>query len=225
MRYILFLSLAAALAIGGNIVNGGFELPSVDGTPGSVHDYGMVQTYSVAQVLGWETTDVGIEIWRNGQTYEIGPGNYITAYEGQQWAEINADTAGTLFQTILPTAGAQISFSFAHRGRASSTTADVVKVQVIDIVTNAVLLDQNYGDTNSAWGFYTESLGAASGNALQLRFQAISSVPGPFTAQGDLSFGNFIDDVRFGEAVPEPASMVLVGAGLLAAGFLRRKMS
>lgn len=173
-----------------SITNGSFEVPDVSVSQPAIE----IQVFNadakayLPSATGWTTTDTAIEIWRYN-------GTGVPAYDGLQWAEINAYIAGTLSQKITPIAGDQISFAFAHRGRGSSTIKDVVRVSVVDPSNGAVVFTEDFADAKDAWGYYTRSLGIASGNPLELRFQAISS------AGNDKSAGNFIDAVTF-ESIP-----------------------
>ncbi len=69
---------------------------------------------------GWKTdaTDHQIEIWSSGY-------NGVPAYEGNQFAEINANQVAALFQTFDATAGSTITLDFAHRGREGVDTMQV----------------------------------------------------------------------------------------------------
>ncbi len=187
-------------------------------------DAGRIKTYDQSHVTGWQTNDTGIEIWSDGA---LG----FSAYAGfQQWAEINAYVNGTLSQVISGiNAGDQYGFAFAHRGRSSSTVADVVRVLVVDLgIDNAVgggddavLLDQDFADTNTAWGFHTINLGIrANSNLIRLSFEAVS------TANGNNSIGNFITALSLDQGVgevPEPASIGLVACGGILVAALRRR--
>lgn len=166
----------------GRIDNGGFEMPFVAN--------GSFRLFPAASVPPWSTTDSlnQIEIWGTGF-------QGVPAFEGRQFAEINANSAGTLSTTVQPTAGRAIEFAFAHRGRQLSN--EQVRVTVTDLGADgvlgggndSVLLNKVYTDGTSAWGSYQENLGFATGNKLLLQFAAVNP-PG--------SIGNFLDGIRFG---------------------------
>ncbi|WP_203156012.1 tandem-95 repeat protein [Methylobacterium aquaticum] len=162
--------------------NGSFEDPAIGG------GYAIVPESSVP---GWKTdaTDHQIEIWRSGY-------GGVPAYDGNQFAEINANQVAALYQTFDATAGSTLSFDFAHRGRAG---VDTMQVKVTDLGADGVagtaddstLFDKTYSDGNTAWGAYGETIaGTASGNTLRFEFRSIGA------AGGSQSVGNFIDGIR-----------------------------
>jgi hypothetical protein len=226
MRRFCILILAATTHGMAALINGGFDSPVVSGNTPFTHswDNGRIRTYDASYVLGWQTTDTGIEIWSDGAYgFSVFPGY-------NQWAEINAHTDGTLSQIISGiNAGEQFGFAFAHRGRTSATVPDVLRMYVVDLgPDNAVgggddivLLSQLFAATNVAWSYHTVNLGIRSNNnLLQLSFGAVS------TANGNKSTGNFITAVSLaqGVGIPEPgsAAMAICGASLVALARLRR---
>jgi CshA-type fibril repeat protein/VCBS repeat-containing protein len=165
------------------IANGGFEQPDIPNSTFAIMNEDLVP--------GWETsaTDKQIEIWDSGA-------NGVNAFEGRQFAELNAFQASTLSQSITPPAGSPLNLSFAHRGRAG---VDVMNVKVTDLgadgirgtADDVVLLNENVSD-GQAWREYQRNLGTASGNTILLEFTAVS------TAGGNPTVGNFIDGVKLG---------------------------
>jgi hypothetical protein len=213
--------VAGSLSINAEIinVNPGFESPmilSAPPTPYQTFDT-LIKAYLQADVPGWTTTDIfgAIEIWRTGA-------QGFSAYQGQQWAEINAYSPGTLTTFVTPRIGMQTFVQFAHRGRASNTIADVMRVVVTDLGLapgsgdDTVLHDANYLATNIAWIFHNVALGPATGNMLRLDLTAVS------TAAGNPSVGNFVDAVIIGE-VPEPSTYALMLAGFAAMALWKRR--
>jgi hypothetical protein len=190
MGLVLTLSLGASIGEA-KIVNGDFANPKVPA--------GGFQQIEKNGVPGWKTTDSHIEIWSSGMKY--GQVVFRAPAGLTQFAEINAHTAGTLSQTVTNIGvGNKYGFSFYHRGRESATVKDVVKVRVVDTVTKAVLLDQNFSTTNADWQRYTVDLGVKKdNNALELSFTAVSSAAGT-----DLSIGNFLAGVELGESFMAP---------------------
>lgn len=222
------LVMAAEAFATPTLTNGGFEIPVIGGpvTPYQVFTPD-IAAYNEADVPGWQTTDVNdaIEIWRDGAADpEPGANFSFNSYEGNQFAEINAYSNGTLSAAVTPSAASIIGFSFVHRGRLSDTISDVIGVAVMDLGPNGALgggddltlMSQQFSATRTAWQFHSQSLGIATGNTLLLEFTAISS------ATGDPQYGNFIDAVAFGQDVPEPSSCFLLMAGTLALARRRR---
>lgn len=102
---------------GEDVLNGSFEYPKIPSGTGYAFANGTRQLF-------WKTTAPG-DGGTLGQDVELGndsAGNpYLTAgttaYEGTQYAELNAEKAGSLYQDVLTAPGAQLTWSFAHRSR------------------------------------------------------------------------------------------------------------
>ena len=188
------------------LINGGLELPDLGTSP-------ILQQLPPANVPGWQTTDSLIEIWVNGF-------RGVPAYQGKQFAEINANINGTLFQNVSGiAAGSQVGFTFAHRARQGT---DVMALTITDLGSDnlpgggndTVLFTKQYSATASAWVQNT-SAGEASiialGNNIRFAYSAIS------TGSGNISIGNFFDAADFGVGVgvtvPEPST--ILGLGLV----------
>lgn len=183
--------------------NAGFEAPVCAGGPCTVFNGGAG--------LFWKTTNTGeiMEQWNAAAGAQYAGG--ATAFEGSQWMELNADQAAALYQDLAGVAqGTPLGFQFAHRGRSGT---DVMKLRVIDsgadqlfgTADDADLFSQDYS-TGTAWVQYTNAAPiSATGNPLRFWFEAVSSSGGP-------TYGNWLDDVRFGEGVgvvppPPPAEV------------------
>ena len=118
---LLFAGLVAAPVAQAGLVNGGFENPS------TVTSYSLL---SPSDVAGWQTTDSAIEIWQTGF-------NGVSAYEGEQFAEIDAYILGVLYQDVSGVAAGSIfTFQFAHRGRSG---VDTMNFTITDLGANGVL--------------------------------------------------------------------------------------
>lgn len=181
------------------IVNGGFSIPdnATSNSAKSVDD-GRIRFYPPSAVRGWSTTDTEIEIWSDGANADARVHNAPSGYK--QFAEVNANMAGTLSQTVSNIAvGSKFGFSFYHRGRASATVPDVLKVTVVDPQTKQVLLERDFQATNVAWIRNTVDLGIKKDDhQLLLSFKAVSS------ASNSLSIGNFLTGIELGEKFLEP---------------------
>lgn len=226
MKYNLILILAVAgltesLHAQNALLNGGFEQP------------GGVATFSIMDeslVNGWETTatDNMIEIWHSG--FATGDsGGPVPAYEGTQFAEINAFQNAALYQDALISVSGLVDYSFAHRGRQGNDTlrvditylgADNLYGTPDDIVVvNGNLASNQYTASNTAWVFsaVNDAFTSVAGGTYRFSYGAVSSFG------GDPTRGNFIDDVKFGVGVvPEPSGVMFLGAaGVL--GMIRRR--
>lgn len=163
-------------------INGGFENPAIPAA-----SYRILATSTVP---GWQTSAENfIEIWSSG--FSSGSGGPVPAAEGNQFAELNANVPGILYQTFcLNAAGGTIFWSIKHRGRAGTDTA---YVKFGDNLANAIASTPivTMVDGNTAWGSYSGSYTIPVGQtSIVLTFQA-----GP-TASGSASVGNFIDDIQ-----------------------------
>lgn len=190
---------------------------------GYVESYGAAPNLSrqyldTATNIGWQTTaaDNRIEIWQSGHSG-------VTSVEGGQFAEINATTNSALFQDVTIDISGAVDFSFYHRGRSGTDTLAVTITYLgldgdFGTGDDLVVVNKQYSTGNAAWSLYQEQnqFTSVEGGVYRFSFGAVSS------AGGDLSFGNFIDDVKFGvDAIPEPSVTLLGALGML--GLLRRR--
>ncbi len=145
-------------------------------------------TYSImpaANVTGWQSSPENlIEIWSTGF---LG----VPAAQGNQFAELNANVPGTLYQTFcLNGASGTIAWSIKHRGRDGVDQAFVrFGSTLLEAQTNAPVATMV--DGTAAWGLYSGTYIIPAGQTqIVLAFQA------GYTASGSASIGNFIDDVQ-----------------------------
>jgi hypothetical protein len=154
-------------------VNGSFETPVIGAA-----------TYSIepsANVNGWNNSAENfIEIWSTGF-------NGVPSAAGNQFAELNANVAGNLYQTFcLNGAGGTINWAIKHRGRSGTDTAEVRFGATLGTVATVATMT----DGNTSWGSYSGTYSIPVGQTqIVLAFTAVSST-------GGLSYGNFIDDVQ-----------------------------
>lgn len=176
---------------------------------------------------GWETThpqnsgcNVGpatcrpIEYWRQPfQGVSAAPGT------GEQWAEINSSTNSMIYQPQCMINGESFSYSFLHRGRASSTVADVSQFRLgipgglpggsvpadpysFPIVQVATTNNGTVGAPPVGTGTINAPVAAGNG---WVRYSGTYTYTGPSqvvntgfvaisTGGGNLSIGNFVDD-------------------------------
>jgi hypothetical protein len=173
-----------------SLQNGGFEVPAVPA--------GTFAFFDAIDVPPWQTTDTAgkIEIWGDGF-------QGVPAAEGVGFAEINANSTGTLYQDVVSVPGATMTWMLQHRGRGGD---DVMRVLIGDATTADVTSDTGWDyfspdltDGVSAWGSHTDQYVVPAGQTCtRFGFRAIS------TGSGNDSVGNFLDDVSFSISIPPP---------------------
>ena len=204
---------------GGNVLNGSFEYPAI---PSGSTNYAFANG---THQLFWRTTAPGPNHML-GQDVELGnanPGNpYLqdgTAVHGKQYAKLNAEATGTLYQDVLTAPGAELSWGFSHRSRmrtgdnvmyliiASSKDGAKIHTQA-DI--NALIDHYNHsngdGETVSYdGGSYTMWKMEADANHWQNHFGSYTVPHGQyatrffFASATGTTTGNLIDNVTFNQ--------------------------
>jgi hypothetical protein len=206
-----FLSAIGTLALSASatagLVDGSFENNDV------YYGYGFIQG---GIDTSWLTTapDNLIEIW--GQYMEI------SAYDGTRCAELNANYASTLYQTVTPvSAGAAVNWHFAHHGRYGT---DTMRLTITDLGADQVwgggndttLFTSEFSADNTAWVVNYGSV-VSVGNTMHFSFEAVSAV-------GGNTQGNLIDWCDFGVGVvPAPGAISLLAIGGFIGGVRRRR--
>ncbi|SEC74442.1 Thrombospondin type 3 repeat-containing protein [Maribacter dokdonensis] len=156
------------------ISNGGFENPVIPS--------GTSRRRNQSTIPGWSTTatDGQIEIWSFGF-------NGVPSFEGNQFAELNANQESALYQILCLTPGSEIQWSVHHRGRDGT---DVATVRIGADLASATV-QETMSDGNTSWGSYTGTYTVPEGQVnTYFVFDAVS------TANGNKSVGNFIDDIQ-----------------------------
>jgi uncharacterized repeat protein (TIGR01451 family) len=177
------------------MTNGGFEQPDLTLASPAPHEpfQANIKAYNESNVPGWlSSADNFIELWRTGNTFGV------SAYEGQQFVELNAYTNSSLYQDVATTPGSVITWQFAHRGRAGVDTMNLkigppgaTVVQINPTATTAPLT--SFKTDKNAWKLYQGKYTVPAGQTTtRFEYAAIS------TAGGNVSVGNLIDAVRFG---------------------------
>jgi uncharacterized repeat protein (TIGR01451 family) len=176
------------------ITNGSFEAPALttaSPSPFQVFEAGTIAAYNENDVPGWTSfADSYIELWRTGNFLSV------PAYEGQQFAEINAYVNGSLYQDVATTPGSIITWQFAHRGRAGT---DTMNLKIGLPGATVAQINPTNGNTsfqtgNTAWVVYQGTYTVPPGQTTtRFEYKAVA------TATGDPGVGNFIDAVRFGQ--------------------------
>lgn len=209
--------------------NGGFETPNVQD---KYEGYNYYQ-YSNAEYASsggvWQTTGKGTGGKKNCDIEIINTedGNYKSTYrwygsdgaaEGNQFAELNCEAAGALYQDILTTPGETLNYQLSHRARGSkadnTSEYDTMYVLIMstalaeqyDVTTEAKAQDivnypENYSgatvvsyrDDDQKWtthqGVYNVP---ANSNQYLTRFFFVAGT----TASGNNTIGNFLDNIK-----------------------------
>jgi uncharacterized repeat protein (TIGR01451 family) len=156
-------------------------------------DSGRIVIYREADVAWWGTISNSpssgsgfdsrnsIELWKRGNTVQGTP------FAGDQFAEINANVAGRLYQDLAVPPNTRIRWQVAHRGRSGSDTMGVYLG-----VPGSETAQGTFTTPNTEWRVYSGTYPVPSGQYLT-RF----ALKAENTAGGaESSVGNFIDDVR-----------------------------
>ena len=220
-----------------DIRNGDFETPNIAQTGGTTvgwgtYTYGLIRQYSIDSLSGlvWKTTgsDKSIELARNGtysnsilrQWYNNADG----AAEGMQFAELNCEAAGALYQDVLTIPGQQLNWQLSHRGRAGTDTMyvvimstkdaekyDVTTQEKVEYIVNHIedfpgVYVREITDGNTSWGTHNGYYNVPDGQYLTRLFFVAGD-----TASNDNTMGNFIDDVRIGQDIEptEPGKAIV----------------
>ncbi|MBC1511471.1 LPXTG cell wall anchor domain-containing protein [Listeria booriae] len=166
------------------LVNGSFEEPQIS-TSELITD--------AANIPGWNTTaaDNMIEIQRlyDGKS----------AADGEQWAELNANMVGALYQDIDTTPGSKIRWKVSHRGRYGIDTAEVRFGKPGEDLELMATMVTNKDAWKEYQGTYTIPEGQTT---TRFEFKSIAS------ADGNLGAGNLLDNIVFSS----PSNLVVTDA-------------
>ena len=203
---------------GGNVLNGSFEYPAI---PSGSTNYAFANG---THQLFWRTTAPGPNHML-GQDVELGndsTGNpYLLsgkAADGSQYAELNAEAVGTLYQDVLTAPGAELSWGFSHRSRkdmvevntmyliiASSKDGAEIKTQAqINDLTSKYTADGETVTTSNG-GRYTLWKMEGDANHWQNHFGSYKVPHGQyatrffFASASGKTTGNLIDNVTFNQ--------------------------
>ena len=204
---------------GGNVLNGSFEYPAI---PSGSTNYAFANG---THQLFWRTTAPGPNHML-GQDVELGnanPGNpYLqdgSAAHGKQYAELNAEATGTLYQDVLTAPGAELSWGFSHRSRkgtkdnvmfliiASSKDGEKIHTQAdINALIDCYNRSNGDGETVSYnGGSYTMWKMEGDANHWQNHFGSYTMPHGQyatrffFASATGTTTGNLIDNVTFNQ--------------------------
>lgn len=214
------------------VQNGSFETPSVTELHSGTNNWqfsnenykklkGAWQTTGTANASEYsdsEGADIKIVTTESDNTLDgySWHGDEIAA-DGNQFAELNCETAGALYQDVLTTPGEVLNYQVAHRARGANgddTSAEekdtmyvvamssemaqniTTQAQVLDVVNNKEnypgAMVATYTDGDRSWTTHQGTYTVAS-NQYSTRFFFVAGN----TASNKLTVGNFIDNVRF----------------------------
>ena len=214
------------------VQNGSFETPSVTELHSGTNNWqfsnenykklkGAWQTTGTANASEYsdsEGADIEIVTTESDNTLDgySWHGDKIAA-DGNQFAELNCETAGALYQDVLTTPGEVLNYQVAHRARGANgndTSAEekdtmyvvamssemaqniTTQAQVLDVVNNKEnypgAMVATYTDGDRSWTTHQGTYTVAS-NQYSTRFFFVAGN----TASNNLTVGSFIDNVRF----------------------------
>jgi uncharacterized repeat protein (TIGR01451 family) len=160
-----------------SMTNGGFE--SNDPQGAGAPNFAIVASSTVP---GWEASTNEIELWDTNF-------NSVPAHSGNVFAEMNANTPGTLFQNICLTSGETLRWSFAHRARVGGAATQTAVFQVANSGGTVLqTLATQASTTAQGWNVNANAGGVTYSGASGLqRVQFVTTDAG--------SFGNFLDSI------------------------------
>ena len=197
--------------------NGSFEKPEISG------NWVQIENDSYKKYDGvWQTTgsDRAIEVINTDYPMDSAYRWYgkATAAEGKQFAELNCEAEGSLYQDVLTTPGETLNYQLAHRARGLKQTAkseeDTMYVvimptqtaieknvttqsQVQDVIANQKnypgAMVVKYTDNDQAWTTHQGSYTVTASGQYSTRFFFVAGK----TATNNVKEGNFLDDVKF----------------------------
>lgn len=204
--------------------NGGFETPSMEDYTGNNQQYTNDDYRSGGGV--WQSTGIG----NNGTSIEIVNtrqdsfrGSYAWngtdgAAEGEQFAELNCDADGALYQDVLTTPGETLNYKFAHRARGlyqnSTSESDSMYVlimstklaqnitthtQVRNVINNLAAYPgatvTKYTSDDQQWSRYAGTYNVPEGSdQYSTRFFFVSGDSSEVASKNN-KVGNFLDDI------------------------------
>lgn len=142
----------------------------------------------------------------------------VAAADGIQFAELNCEAAGALYQDVLTTPGETLNYQLAHRARGSKKDAteenDTMYVVIMstqmavdnNVTTQAKVQDiinnqssypgatvVSYTDNDQMWTYHQGAYKVNSDGQYSTRFFFVAGN----TASGNNTVGNFLDDIKF----------------------------
>ncbi len=192
--------IAGATAAQANLlINGGFEIPNAN--------YTLINPGTEPSGFGWAVTTNSVEVMDNAFF-----GGTFNAPEGTHSLDlVGINVGGGISQTFATQAGKSYRLSF-YTGNWVNTMSLAMSV----INGASTILSQSYsrpGSQSLVWQQETPLTFVATGSSATVSFQDTAGFDGN---------GMHLDGVDI-SLVPEPASMVLFGSGLLGLAASRRR--
>ena len=193
-----------------NFENGSFEEPVIGGSVPAASGNGIYYNYFWQKdVPGWSTRPTHPTVPPDPYTYcvEFQKPQGLPSFawytpDGNQYAELNANVEGTLYQVCDTVPGTKVYYEFYHGAKASwaGNNTDVMnfylrKEGVTTGGLQRVCSDSAIGPvtatSNYQWGHYTGSYVVPAGQTrTEFSFESVS------TTSGMPDFGNYLDAIR-----------------------------
>ena len=216
--------------------NGSFETPVVADDHSGTNNWQYSNENYLRNGGVWQTTGTSdASIWSDSEGADIEivttATNDLSGYDwhgtveaakGNQFAELNCEAAGALYQDVLTTPGETLNYQLSHRARGTSiskTESDTMYVVIMptktaienNVTTQAKVQDVinnksnypgamvvKYTDDDTAWTTHQGSYTVAASGQYSTRFFFVSgTTAAPVNKNGEYTRGNFLDDVKF----------------------------
>jgi hypothetical protein len=211
------LTVALALAVGAPLVpaaaqnlvqNGGFETPALGGTTSAMTLSGCPAAF--VWCIGQGNVDLVRTRWEPG--------------EGSQSLDLNGTEPGLLYQDLATTPGREYDLSFLFSGHPEGDPQKTMHIvwNGMDLGEFKWIVGPGQDFANMFWSPLTIFGLLATSPTTRLEFRSTTTTP---CGGADPSCGVALDGVSVTavSSVPEPATLALVGGGVLALGAVARR--